>query len=613
MPWFLAGTGALYAALGERAEALTLLASIVPLVGMDAFLHRRTRAATEGLRQRLATRARVVRDGAELEIASEEVVPGDLVRVAASETFPADGLVLAGEELQADESALTGEAFPVRKRPLSAAQAGPRIDTRHWAFAGTRLLTGSASLRVATTGAETLYGEILRSAEQTSRTRTPLQISVAGLTRTLLVAALVLVCRARRRAAAPGLRLARCAALGRDARGGGAARGVSGCLHALPRRGRPPPGPAARARAPRRVCREHRAHQLRVLGQDGDAHGWRAAAHAPAARAGGRGVGSCCARARSLRAARPGIPSTSRSSPQREPQVAAERVATFPFTEDRRRETVVLRERNGDLVAATKGSPEVVLALTALTPIEREAWTLRVRELAAGGHKVIACASRRLDGAWAGGEPDRGLRFEGLLACEDPVREGAADALARCREAGIQVIMVTGDHPDTARAVARELGLGGHSPRVVAGEEIDALLASGDASALAQPRRGGARASLPEAGAGARAASRRRHRRRHRRRRERRARAPGGGHRHRDGRTRHARRPRGGVDRAARRRLQQHRPRDRRRPPAAREPAPRLSLPDAGPRAVRRERGVDSAAWAIRCRSSRSTSCGSSS
>ena len=168
------------------------------------------------------------------------------------------------------------------------------------------------------------------------------------------------------------------------------------------------------------------------------------------------------------------------------PQVAAERIATFPFTEDRRRETAVLRERGGDLVAATKGSPEVVLALAALTPIERETWTLRVHELAAGGHKVIACASRRLDGAWAGGEPDRGFRFEGLLACEDPVREGAADALARCREAGIQVIMVTGDHPDTARAVARELGLGGHSPRVLAGEEIDAFLASGDASALAR-------------------------------------------------------------------------------------------------------------------------------
>ncbi len=125
MPWFLAGTGILYAGLGERTEALTLLLSIVPLIGMDAYLHRRTRAATEGLRRRLATRARVVRDGGEHEIASEEVVPGDLVRVAVGETFPADGLVLAGDEIQADESALTGEAFPVRKRPLSPAPTGP--------------------------------------------------------------------------------------------------------------------------------------------------------------------------------------------------------------------------------------------------------------------------------------------------------------------------------------------------------------------------------------------------------------------------------------------------------------------------------------------------------
>jgi len=486
MPWFLAGTGALYAVLGERTEALTLLASIVPLVGMDAFLHRRTRAATEGLRQRLATRARVMRDGVEQEIASEEVVPGDLVRVSAGETFPADGIVLAGDELQTDESALTGEAFPVRKRPLpSAAQAGPRIDTRHWAFAGTRLLTGSASLRVAATGAESLYGEILRSAEQTSRTRTPLQISVAGLTRTLLVAALVLC------VVLAGVRLRQ--GFGwLDALLSAVTLAVAALpeefpvvftlflgvgVHRLARR---------RALVRRAVCVENIG---RITCVCSDKTGTLTAgelrlAHWLPAHEGGEAAllraGALASRSET------GDPLDAAILAVAGPQVAVERVATFPFTEDRRRETAVLRERNGDLLAATKGSPEVVLALAALTPIEREAWTLRVHELAAGGHKVIACASRRLDGAWAGGEPDRGLRFEGLLACEDPVREGAADALARCREAGIQVIMVTGDHPDTARAVARELGLGGHSPRVVAGEEIDALLASGDPSALAR-------------------------------------------------------------------------------------------------------------------------------
>jgi len=484
MPWFLAGTGALYAALGERAEALTLLASILPLVGMDAVLHRRTRAATEGLRRRLATRARVVRDGIIQEIASEQIVPGDLVSMAPGETFPADGLLLAGEEMQTDESALTGEAFPVRKRPLPAAATRAPIDARHWGFAGTRLLTGSAKLRVAVTGAETWYGEILRSAAQITRTRTPLQISIAGLTRTLLVSALVLC------VVLAGVRLRQ--GFGwLDALVSAATLAVAALpeefpvvfalflgvgVHRLARR---------HALVRRAVCVENIG---RITCVCSDKTGTLTAGelrltHLLPAREGAEAellrAGALASRGES------GDPLDAAILAAAGTPFAAERVATFPFTEDRRRETAVLRERDGKLSSATKGSPEVVLALAALTPIEREAWTLRVHELAAGGHKVIACASRDLDGAWAGGEPDRGFRFEGLLACEDPVREGAAGALARCREAGIQVIMVTGDHPDTARAVARELGLGGERPRVVAGEEIDALIAGGDAAALA--------------------------------------------------------------------------------------------------------------------------------
>ncbi len=485
MPWFLAGTGALYATLGERSEALILLASIVPIVGMDAFLHRRTRAATEGLRRRLATQARVVRDGLTQTIAAEEIVPGDLVRVAAGETFPADGLVLAGDELQADESALTGEAFPVRKRPLPPAQTGPRIDTRHWAFAGTRLLTGSASLRVAATGAESLYGEILRSAQQITRTRTPLQIAVAALTRTLLLAALLLC------VVLAGVRLHQ---------GFGWLDALLSAL-TLAVAALPEEFPVVFAlflgvgvhRLARRRALVRRAVSVENIGRISCVcsdktgtltQGELRLEHQLPANAGGE---AALLRSATLASrSESGDPLDVAILAAAGPQAAAERIETFPFTEDRRRETALLREPDGSLLAATKGSPEVILALTTLAPDERAAWTLRVRELAGGGHKVIACASRQLGGAWAGGEPDAGMRFDGLLACEDPIREGAADALARCREAGIQVIMVTGDHPDTAQAVARELGLGGSSPRIVAGEEIDALLARGDASELAR-------------------------------------------------------------------------------------------------------------------------------
>jgi len=133
-----------------------------------------------------------------------------------------------------------------------------------------------------------------------------------------------------------------------------------------------------------------------------------------------------------------------------------------------------------ELLAFTKGAPELVLSSCALSESARSLWAERAAQLASNAHKVIACASCTLAEPWAGGEPDRGLRFEGLLAFEDPVRPGVSAALARCRAAGIRVIMVTGDHPQTARAVAREIGLGGAAPRAVSGDEIERRIAASE-------------------------------------------------------------------------------------------------------------------------------------
>jgi Ca2+-transporting ATPase len=149
MIWFFAGTSAMYGLVGQIAEAATLLGAIVPLVLMDVFLHGRTQASTEGLKSRLASRAPVVRDGTPIEVVARGVVPGDLATVMTGETFPADGVVLTGADLQVDESSLTGESDPVRKRPVTApadASDEPRVGHEQWVFAGTRLLTGRPSL-----------------------------------------------------------------------------------------------------------------------------------------------------------------------------------------------------------------------------------------------------------------------------------------------------------------------------------------------------------------------------------------------------------------------------------------------------------------------------------
>jgi P-type Ca2+ transporter type 2C len=490
MLWFLVGTAGLHGVLGQVTEAWVLLLALVPLLGMDALLHRRTRASTEGLRGRLAAYATVLREGRTPRVPAEEVVVGDLVRVEAGESFPADGLVVEGEGLQVEESSLTGEAYPVRKHPVVwplPPGEEPRVEGRHWGLAGTRLLTGRAWVRVVFTGEETLYGHIVRLAERGRRGRTPLQGAVASLVGVLAVVA-------------AGL----CAALAfvRWRQGHGWADAlVSAATLAVA--ALPEEFPVALTfflgagvyRLARRQALVRRAVSVENIGrvttlctdktgtltegrprvarvlpvEGGTAAGLLRVAAGASRREGGDPLDAAL------------LDEAARSGVGRE---GLEVVATHPFTEERRREVAVVREGRR-LRFLMKGAPERVLAGCELEEEERAEQLARVVALAREGRKVIACASQEMEeAAWRGGEPERGWRLEGLVACEDPVRAGVAQAVRACREAGIHTLMVTGDHPVTARAVARVLGLGGEAPVLLTGEEVEALVSRGDGERL---------------------------------------------------------------------------------------------------------------------------------
>lgn len=490
MIWFLVGTGVLYGALGELLEAFTLLASIVPLAAMDLFLHRRTRASTEGLRTRLADRATVVRDGSEREVPAAELVPGDLVIVSAGDSFPADGLVEGGRELQAEESALTGEAHAVRKRPIdgtSPPSESSAVDAEHWGFAGTRLLTGRAELRVATTGGETLYGEIVRSAVRTAHARTPLQLAVSHLVAVLLSAATVM-----------------CVILAvvRLRQGHGwidaALSAITLAVAALPEEfpvvftlflGVGVFRLARRQALVRRAVSVENVGRITCICSDKTGtmtRGELVLKHLlPADRVSEAALLEVAAAASHPQSGDPLDVAVGQAVAASGAETHHEELEVFPYTEGRRRETAVVRSPGRGPWAAVKGAPEVVLGMCAMDAGERAACMARVERLADEGHKVIACASRPIaEDAWPGGEPDRGFTFAGLLGCEDPVREGVADSVAECAAAGIRVIMVTGDHPGTARAVAHEIGLGGDDPRILLGEELEALDPTGRERAL---------------------------------------------------------------------------------------------------------------------------------
>ena len=491
MLWFLVLTAGLFGLLGQIGESVTLLVAIAPLLGMDAYLHRRTLASTAGLASRLASTARVVRDGQWASIPSRELVPGDLVEVLPGQYFPADGLLVSGSGLQTDESALTGESLPVRKAALCGAEpVTARVPELCWGIAGTRLLTGTARLRVVHIGAETRYGEITRSAAEGSHAITPLQKAIGGLVSALLVAALLacLILAAVRLWQGYGWIDAVLSA-------------VTLAVAALPEE-----FPVvytfflglgvfrlARKRAlVRRAVAVENIGRITCIVSDKTgtitagalvlAHRLPAAGHDDESLL---RVATFAARSDS------GDPLDEALHAAAGQMPAATRLADFPFTEARRRETTLWRTAAHHAIAFTKGAPETVLACCSMPADEVARWHRQVEELAGSGHKVIACALRELrDEVETTHEPDAGFTFSGLLAFEDPVRNGVGAAIADCMAAGMRVIMVTGDHPATAVAIAREIGLGGPQPRVAVlspGDDPAAVLtAAGDVDVVAR-------------------------------------------------------------------------------------------------------------------------------
>lgn len=491
MLWFLAGVGILYAVIGQTTEAITLLVAILPLIGMDLFLHRRTQASTASLSSRLAATATVVRDGTTVCIAAREVVPGDLLIVSSSEPFAADGIVVGGAGIQVDESALTGEAYPVAKQPLHTVSTGdddPPVDDQHWGFAGTRLLTGEARLLVIHTGSETTYGEIVQSATCSAHGATPLQTAIGQLVKILVFVAL-LVC-----IALAAVRLSQ--GFGwLDA----LVTAVTLATAAIPEEfsvvftfllGVGVFRMARRQALVRRAVTVENIGRVSYICSDKTGtitEGQLRLEHLlPAPPYDEKQLLRYAAMASRAESRDPMDEAILRITTEKgaaapQPDI----IRTFPFTEDRKRETALARTQEGASLAATKGAVEVVLAMSTLDVPQRASWNEEVSRLAEGAHKVVAVACREVASASVETvEPDSAFEFVGLLAFEDPVREGVQQAVHECQLAEIHPIMVTGDHPQTALAVAKSVGIGGESPRLITGDELEAQASSRPAGDL---------------------------------------------------------------------------------------------------------------------------------
>ncbi|MBK8085448.1 MAG: cation-translocating P-type ATPase [Devosia sp.] len=478
---------AVYFVIGDAAEGAMLLVFALFTISLMVLQERRSENALKALRELGAPVASVLRDGVERRIPASEVVPGDIAILAEGERVPADGEVIEAEGLAIDESLLTGESVPVEKPATGEAPA----------YGGTLVVRGHGAMLVTATGAATETGKLGASLAAIVDTPTHLQQNTARLVRLFGVIAIV-VC----------VGLAAYYGLVLDDWLQGVLSGIALGMAMLPEE-----FPVALAVL--LAIGAWRLAQVRVL--------VRQSAVIEAL-----GSATCLCvdktgtltenrmRLRLLDTGRESLevgPTAALSGPFAElletALLASRRGSHDPMdlaivdladsaaalTGDNGRAfereygltpellavSQVWSDGDGRLMVASKGAPEAMVTLCRMAPEEATAVLDRVHGLARRGLRVLGIAAAEVtDGALPDAQHQFAFRLLGLAAFEDPVRPAVPAAIAEAHQAGLKVKMITGDYPETARAIASAAGL-----RTEAGVATGADLAALAPEALA--------------------------------------------------------------------------------------------------------------------------------
>ena len=514
----------LSAVLGHATEAAVISVIVVFAAVLGFVQEYRAERAIEALRQMAAPNATVVRDGKEDDVPARELVPGDVVLLRAGDRASADARLSEVVALQVEESALTGESLPVEKQTTALVHEQQLGDRTNMVYAGTTVTYGKGRGVVVATGMETEFGGIARMLQTIERGKTPLQLSLDRVGMLLARTAFVLV------VVVVGLGLLRGEAF-LDMLLFGAALAVAVVPEALPAVITISLTLAAQRMVRRQalirslpaietlgsvsvVCSDKTGTltkdqmTVRKVLSDGQMVEVSGAGYEPAGvfRRDGSPVELSAALVETLRAAAlasdaqlvksetndqwqvRGDPTeaalivAAAKAGLHRPDLLAERprVDEIPFTSEAKRMTTVHGTPNGS-VAYAKGAPEVVLEAstrqltasgeTALDGEGRESLLETARQMASEALRVLAVARRSgatLENA------ERELTFLGLVGMIDPPRPEAKAAVRTCEEAGIRPVMITGDHPLTAEAIAREIGLLA-AGRAVTGSELESM------------------------------------------------------------------------------------------------------------------------------------------
>lgn len=487
----LLSAGIIYLLLGEPIDAAVLALFATLSVSIGIVQEMRSERVLETLRSLASPRALVVRDGIRKRVPGREVVPGDLVILSEGDRVPADAILIEGHDLLADESLLTGESVPVRKKPTVAEipWGAPGGDDLPFAFAGTLIARGAGTARVVFTGLKSEMGKIGAALQTITLEQPRLSAQLNWLVRDIALLAI----------AVTGIAIVLFGILRGSwlqAALGGIAIGMSLLPEEIPL-----------VLAVFMAMGAWRISQARVLTRRASAIESLGAAtvlctdktgtltenrmRVELVVAGGEVWAREQAQGMSepieavlhaaLAASAP-LPTDPMDKAIHESAVLTEALApqslvqSFGLRPDLFAMTNVWRSADGVTMSAyAKGAPEAIAELCHLEEGHRSKLLREVNDYAAKGIRLLGVAEAKIAEDACHPESQRDILFNyvGLIGFADPLRATVPAAVKECRSAGIRVIMITGDFPATARAIASQAGI--DSGRVIAGDELESL------------------------------------------------------------------------------------------------------------------------------------------
>ncbi len=482
MIFLLMATVAIYFILGDASEASLLMISFFGIIGIELYQESKTEKSLEALRNLASPISDVIRDGKKITIHGREVVVGDIMLLAEGSRVPADAKLISAENFRVDESLLTGESEPVEKHTREVTDY--RINS---VFSGTLVVSGHAVAEVTGIGLATELGKIGTSLNSIKTEKTLLQKEVNKVVK--LVAAMAI---------GSSILLTLIYWIGSGDVVRGMLAGLTLAIAILPEE-----FPVVLTifltlgawRLAKNNILARRAHTIETLGSASvlcvDKTGTLTKNQMKVSTIiDENGVYYSDDFRKVSQIAKYGVLASQKNpfDPMEEAFISVGRqvfgdidavykqltiIKEYPLQEDSLSVVHVWGDDGVVKAVALKGAPETVFELCHLDATTKHDLEKRVKQLASQGLRVLAVGKGKTKSNLPENRHDFEFEFLGLVGLADPIRKEAAAAVKMCREAGIKVVMITGDYPDTAKNIAKQIGLDyGH---VITGPEFEKL------------------------------------------------------------------------------------------------------------------------------------------